>query len=439
MVNQNLQPGYGRALSYSRAIAEIFYLVLSGKLPLDRELKKYFRQQKECGSKDRAFISEALCSLFRWYGWLGQRLPKNKPENPLESKKFSRAVSAALWLDNHEPSDVTKIFFSAADVDAQLAGQSPLGIENKKKGLACFFKFTKLDMMSLVPTWFIEELPDYVESAEIIEALQTRPPVWLRLQNNPDESVLGELKECGLNPQRHHDVNRAVKLVRANTIDARFNVNDIKSYANGFFEVQDLASQCLGLVCNANQGQRWWDVCAGAGGKSLLVADQMGGRGKIVATDKREWILEEIQKRAKRGGFKNIQISSLDKVLSDENIFDGVLVDAPCSCTGTWRRNPDARWRAQKDICRKFSDVQKEILGFSSQKVKKGGVLVYTTCSLSIQENEQVVEFFLKKFSCFQLEDFLHPLGGEPTGGIMRVNFNPDDCDAMFAARFRRK
>ncbi len=423
-----------KALSYSKAIAEIFYLSFSKHSPADRELKSYFRRQTECGSKDRHFISEATYSLFRWYGWLGKRLPKIKPENPLESKKFCLALSAALWLDQHEISDISQEFFRAAEVNSEIIGIAPDDIASKKKGLACFFKFQKLDICQLVPSWLPKELPEEVELTEIISSFLRRPPVWLRLQNNPNESILNELNEHNLNPQRHPKVTNAVKIG-----STKFNVNAIKAYQKGYFEIQDLASQCLGLVCQAAPGETWWDVCAGGGGKTLLLADQMKGKGSIIATDKREWILKEVQTRMKRSCFKNIKTMLLENVLSDQNTFDGVLVDAPCSSTGTWRRNPDARWTAQADICKKFSNTQKEILTFSAEKVKSDGVLVYATCSLSIQENEHIVEWFLKQFPNFKLEKFHHPLTDKLSDGMMRINFMPNDCDAMFTARFRRK
>ncbi|MDP8266567.1 MAG: RsmB/NOP family class I SAM-dependent RNA methyltransferase [Candidatus Aceula meridiana] len=433
MEDNNLECGYAQALSYSNAIAEIFYTVMREKRPLDREIKNYFRGHPACGSKDRFLITESLFSLFRWYGWVKGKLPKGCPENSLESKKFCTGLSAALWLENQPFDQFMKVLCKSAGVDVTWLKSSPDLIKEKIKGLSHLFKIRKCDIFDLVPQWFRKEvLAD--EIATIIEPFQRRPPVWIRTQNDAQETVLEEFGELGIDFSRHEIVSNAVKISTG-----KFNARDIESYKKGLFEIQDLASQCLGLVCGASENQIWWDVCAGAGGKSLLIANQMKGQGNVVATDKRADILKELQKRAERANFKNIQIEDLDKVVLSQDNFDGVFVDAPCSCTGVWRRNPDLRWTAREDICEKSACTQKEILELACKKVRPKGVLVYATCSLSVQENEDIVNHFLKSFPEFELEDFVHPLTGEKTGGTMKVKFHPDDCDATFAARFRKK
>ncbi|MDD3375071.1 MAG: RsmB/NOP family class I SAM-dependent RNA methyltransferase [Candidatus Omnitrophica bacterium] len=420
---------YARALSYSNAISEIFYAVMRKRYPLDREIKNYFRKHKECGSKDRFLITESLFSLFRWYGWVKGKLPNNQPENPLKSKKFCVGLSAVLWLDNQPFVQFMEILYDAAGIDATWLKSSPDLIEDKIKGLSHFFKIRKCDVLDLVPEWFRKEIKDD-DLRSMIEPFQKRPPIWIRVQNNAEEIVFKELKNLGIDLAQHEGISNAFKLSTS-----KLNLKDIESYQNGLFEIQDLASQCLGLACGVSADQSWWDVCAGAGGKSLLLADQMKGQGKIVATGNRE----EIKKRATRANFKNICITDLDKIVLSQHSFDGVLVDAPCSCTGTWRRNPDLRWTSLRNVCEQSACVQKEILEFAFKKVKPGGVLVYATCSLSVQENEDIVSHFLKTSPEFALEDFFHPLTGKPTGGMMHVKFDLDDCDATFAARFRRK
>ena len=434
MEDNYLEYDYARALSYSHAIAEIFYVVMRKKYPLDREIKNYFRKHKECGAQDRFVITESLFSLFRWYGWVRGKIPNDQPDNPLRSKKFCSGLSAALWLDNQPFSEFIKILYDTAGVDDRWLKDSPDLIEDKIKGLSYFFKIRKCDIFNLVPKWFKKEVDGDDDLTTIIEPLQKRPPVWIRVQNNAQEAVLKDLRELKIDPLRHKIIANAFKLSAI-----KLNVKDVVSYQKGLFEIQDLASQCLGLVCHALPDQVWWDVCAGGGGKSLLLADQMRVQGKVISTDKRVNVLKELQKRAKRANFKNIQVADLDKVILSQSKFDGVLVDAPCSCTGIWRRNPDLRWTSCEDICEQLVHTQKEILEFACKKVNVGGVLVYATCSLSVRENEGVVKHFLKLFSDFELEDFIHPLTGQFTGGMMQVKFTPDDCNATFAARFRRK
>ena len=430
MENNSLKHGYAQALSYSNAIAEIFYSVMKKKYPLDREIKSYFRKHDECGSKDRFVITESLFSLFRWYGWVKGKLPGGQPENSLKSKKFCVGLSAALWLDNQPFAQFMEMLYDVAEVETTWLQVSPEVIEDKIKGLSYSFKIRKCDVLDLIPEWFKKEISSDDDLVAMIRLLQKRSPVWIRIQNYSQELVLKELGALGVDLCQHKMVSNAFKVSAG-----KFNAKDVEAYKNGLFEIQDLASQCLGLVCEVRADQSWWDVCAGAGGKSLLLADQMKGQGRIIATGNRK----EIEKRATRANFKNIQIEDLDKVILSQDSFDGVLVDAPCSCTGVWRRNPDLRWTSLEDVCERSACVQKEILEFACKKVKEGGVLVYATCSVSVQENEGVVTHFLKMFPEFELEDFIHPFTGKSTGGMIRVKFDPDDCDATFAARFRRK
>ena len=129
----------------------------------------------------------------------------------------------------------------------------------------------------------------------------------------------------------------------------------------------------------------------------------------------------------------------LNKIHGNDEKFDGVLVDAPCSCSGTWRRNSEARWIALDQTCQRAAKNQLEILKKASAKVKLGGILVYATCSMSQIENEQVVEKFLDEHSDFSLDPIIHPLTGEKISGLMTVKSWPENCDAMFAARMIRK
>ena len=266
------------------------------------------------------------------------------------------------------------------------------------------------------------------------QALQTRPPVWLRLQGGGGANVLRELSERGGDPEVHSHLKKAVKLS-----GKRLNLPELNSFRQGRFEVQDLASQCLGVLCSPQQGESWWDVCAGAGGKSLLLADQLKGRGQVTSTDIRQWILDELKKSATRAGFKNIRPQKLYSIYKSQQKFDGILIDAPCSCTGTWRRNPDIRWSAPMDTCEKAAETQKDIISKAVVKLKPGAVLVYATCSLSIQENEQVVAFILEKYPQLKLEAFANPLSGELTDGTLKILPYAHNTDGMYAARFRAK
>ena len=188
-------------------------------------------------------------------------------------------------------------------------------------------------------------------------------------------------------------------------------------------------------------GQRWWDACAGAGGKTLQLASLMKNKGCIVASDIREYKLLDLKKRARRAGFSNISTKPWPtrKLPVKATSFDGVLVDAPCSCTGTWRRNPDARWTSTAEEYDDIPGIQLDILNRASKAVKSGGVLVYATCSMCTEENGDVVNSFLADNPDFELDNkSRNPITGEKAG-CFQVWPWEGDCDAMFVARFVKK
>jgi len=207
------------------------------------------------------------------------------------------------------------------------------------------------------------------------------------------------------------------------------------------FVVQDIASQCVGLVCAPQKGDDWWDCCAGAGGKALHLMDLMEQDGKVLATDTRVPTLKELKKRARKYGIRNIRTQPHNAV-NDEPFtknFDGILVDAPCSGWGTWARNPDARWRTSKRDAIQCANRQVKILNNTAWCVKPGGVLVYAVCTFTRPETEEVVMNFLDANPTFKLDPFANPLTGEATDGQLQIWPWEGPGDAMFIARFIRE
>lgn len=303
----------------------------------------------------------------------------------------------------------------------------------------------------LFPDWFFEELPNARSGAqeenifleELLRILQTRPPIWIRFHARNARRLLRELQDEGL------DVRPCARLNTAASIHARINVNTIACYRRGQFEIQDLSSQAVAWVCSPQAQETWWDVCAGGGGKALHLADLMKGRGEVWASDVRAPALAEVRRRAKKCGLKNIVTQLLQqgpqglKCKPDgaggQKGFDGVLVDAPCSGMGTWRRNPDARWRAQPDDIARWSQKQGELLNDCADRVRPGGTLVYSVCSITHAETLRVVDAFLQSHPAFTLSPIRHPLTDKPTQGTVWIWPQMENSDAMFIARFQKE
>ena len=168
------------------------------------------------------------------------------------------------------------------------------------------------------------------------------------------------------------------------------------AFHRGDFEIQDICSQAVGLMCEPVFGETWWDACAGEGGKTLHLSDLMENKGLIWATDPARWRLEKLKRRAARAGVYNYRAVpwSNTGVLPTRNQFDGVLVDAPCSGVGTWQRNPHARWTTGPKDIRELADIQIRLLSMCGQALKPGGKIIYAVCTLTQEETESVADAF---------------------------------------------
>jgi len=171
-----------------------------------------------------------------------------------------------------------------------------------------------------------------------------------------------------------------------------------EAFQKGLFEVQDAASQCVAPFTQVEAGMRVVDACAGAGGKSLHLATMMQNKGQLIALDIHAYKLKELKRRAKRAGAHNIEtrvIESTKVIKKLHQSADRVLLDAPCSGMGVLRRNPDAKWKLNSEFIKRITKEQQQILTQYAHMVKPGGKLVYVTCSILPQENEDQISRFL--------------------------------------------
>lgn len=237
------------------------------------------------------------------------------------------------------------------------------------------------------------------------EQQNTPPPVWLRVNGEHDlDQLQQQLHDDGINIKRRGDHLCAL---------GGRGINQTRAYKAGHIDIQDLASQQAAFTVGAQPGEKIWDACTGAGGKTLAMASQMQQKGAIVATDLHDYKLDELKRRAKRSGYLNIRTFTWDgeaplrlpKEIQRQQGFDRVLVDAPCTSSGTWRRNPDARWRFNDEDSAELVQLQRRLLGLASQAVRVEGTLVYATCSWQVSENEGIVNDFITQnpqFECLE-------------------------------------
>ncbi len=255
-------------------------------------------------------------------------------------------------------------------------------------------RFSFEDLKHAVPKWTWSEMDNV--PVEWLRTLQLEPRLWLRAKRGQGRALAQTFGECWIPPQPSF-----ADAVEYQGTEDLFRTSEFQT---GDFEVQDIASQAVGLLCNPQPGETWWDACAGEGGKTLHLSDLMQNQGLIWASDRAEWRLKKLKLRARRAGGFNYRMALWDggAKLPTKTKFDGVLVDAPCSGVGTWQRNPHARWTTTPEDVRELSDVQAKLLRQVAPAVKPGGKLVYSVCTLTRAETEDVVEGFLKAFPDFE-------------------------------------
>jgi 16S rRNA (cytosine967-C5)-methyltransferase len=248
------------------------------------------------------------------------------------------------------------------------------------------------------PLWLVQRWAQSFgirETERLLGFFQQRPLLVLRANTLKisRKKLVDMFRRLGV------EANQTEKSYFGLILKERRNVFDTPAFRDGWFEVQDEGSQMVCQKMDPTPGENIWDVCAGGGGKSLLLAAMMENKGRIVATDLRSFKLEELKKRAKRAGVFNIFPAELDRLAelkAAQKGFDKILVDAPCSGTGTLGRNPDAKWKLAPSWFEALPAEQLAILEKALPYLHKDGKLYYATCSLDSAENEEVVEAFLK-------------------------------------------
>jgi len=432
-------PAQKRALSYAATIKKLFDGVMQNRQPADRTLANYFREHKKHGSKDRKVIRESLFGVFRWWGWLNKlsQIDNSNPDvsEPLTSEWFAILAGCGM-LENHPWQDIRLAWQGFGNVTMTTSPQEADTLTAKQALLTECFSPLSFAADELLPAWFWQVCPvDEADKLSLIEAMSSRPPIWARVQGIGSQNAAEQLQRLDIDASAGHYFAEALNLGHKS-----MNLNEVALYKSGQLEIQDLASQVIGQICAPDKDQQWWDACSGAGGKTLqlraLMLAQGKGQGSIIASDIRSHALEELSKRAHRAKLKGIRIArwKSDALPVPAEHFDGVLVDAPCSCSGTWRRNPDMRWIDGIESVEDSAKLQLDIMSRSSKAVKNGGVLVYATCSLSPIENQGVVDAFLAEHPEFTLQVLTHPFTGKQATMLTVWPFEANS-DGMFVVR----
>ncbi len=363
--------------------------------PADRLLGNYFHQyRKRFGSRDRKVISEAVYGIFRHRrfieGWENASEKQDELFKPLAALVLEGLIDRKTFAEVWEGKDAEKYFglFNRREIPGGIGFASPA------EKLAFVYSF---------PLWMVERWLQRFgeeECVKLLRSLNERPPLVIRVNT---VKISSEELASRLAAKGHEAVPTEMSPYGLK-IRERFNIFELEEFTEGFFEVQDEGSQLVALRVEPQPGEVVWDACAGGGGKTLMLAALMKNKGRVIATDIRANKLEDIKKRAKRAGLFNIFPADLNRLDESKLIRAGVdrlLIDAPCSGTGTLRRNPDAKWKMSLERLKQCRADQFGILEKYTRYLKPGGRLVYATCSMEPEENEEVIEAFLREFTNF--------------------------------------
>jgi 16S rRNA (cytosine967-C5)-methyltransferase len=408
--------------SLSKMLNKLVPIILEKGKPADDCLSRHFKQHREFGSRDRRFLSTAFFAYFRWYGW---------------SKKLKLDIPEACLLGMMLEMKQKDIHSAVRMLGENLRGNRPeLNEGSLTERAEILSKWFGIEVVpaDLMPSWIPATLGAEVDLSAFIDSCQQRPLTWLRIRTGKEETVRAAFADAGW------EFAPSAGMPLAVSIEGGTALNPLMTTAGQTYDVQDISSQCVGLLCAPKAGESWWDACAGAGGKSLHLADLVGPDGSVLSTDVRAEALQELKKRARKFGIRTIkpQTMNADEESVYSDLYDGVLVDAPCAGIGTWNRNPDLRWRTFKNSPTHKAETQLKILSASSKSVAAGGKLVYAVCSLTKVETTDVVDAFLAANPEFALEPSVHPVTGAETDG--RVWCLPWEVNGggMFVAVMRR-
>jgi 16S rRNA (cytosine967-C5)-methyltransferase len=372
--------------------------------PVERHLRDWGRAHRFAGSKDRAAIAERVYRVLRHRASFAWRMGSASP----------RALAIASVL---EEGDVEALFAGTGYGPAPLSDAERAAIASRPA------RDAPLHVQGEYPEFLEAELKRAFAERLLDEmrALQTRAPVDLRVNTlrTDRDAVLAALRDAGYAAEPTPRSPLGIRLDAGVTGLERTSLHE-----SGAFEFQDEAAQLASLLCEARPGRRVLDLAAGAGGKSLALAAMMNDDGEIVAEDVREVALEELRRRAARAGVSIVK-TRLPRP-REVDLFDVVLLDAPCSGTGTWRRQPELRWRITPERLAELIATQDALLDQAAARVKPGGRLVYATCSVLPCENADRIARFLES----------HP-GFSTSGEAFRASPLSTGTDGFFAAVLR--
>ena len=418
-----------------RQAAMVLTNLLEFNSPADAKLSDFFRNNRDLGTKERAFVAESVYGVLRRLRYLSA-LTANEEGDPDDARKLILA-----WLLRVQGKSIRELepilneqqTEWAQAIKAKSTENLPLAVQADVRDwlwIKLVTQYSEAEALTICRSMFEQAALDL----RVNTIKGTREEVLARMlaENTVKDNVIE------ITPLSPTGIRMGAKL----------NISKHVLFEAGKIEVQDEGSQLLSYLVAPKRGQMVADFCAGAGGKTLAIGALMKNTGRLYAFDISEKRLANLGKRLKRSGLSNLHAqvitSETDPKLKRLNgKFDRVLVDAPCSGFGTLRRNPDLKWRFEAQDIVELNLKQTAILARAAKLTKPGGRLIYATCSLLNDENEAIAEAFLSANSDFSLVPANEVLAQQQikvdTGNYLKLLPHLHGTDGFFAAVFERK
>lgn len=406
-------------------------------LPPDAVVATFFRDRRYLGSHDRRFIAESYYGVLRHRRLCDHLLEQTGDVLSGVTGQGRSLLRLSAYLLAVNPSQDVKLrdIVEVVGVDENDDRLRSALVSIRTYGPSKFNDLPPGIRMSF-PDWMVDRFGrEYGGDAlpALLQSLNKQAPLSVRVNTlkTTVEACKQRLTEEGVSPRE------GTLAATSLTLNRRMNAFSLKSFRDGWFEVQDEGSQFLAQVADPKPTDRVLDMCAGAGGKTLAMAAIMKNRGEIVATDVSAYRLKELRKRMRRAGAGNIRVQEDYIGRGYDERFDLVFVDAPCTGVGTIRRNPGMKWSVTPEMVAELSAKQSSILERAATHVQVGGMLLYATCSLFKEENEEVVERFMQAHPAFEPEQ--REIGPGRIGSSCRLDPHEHNTDGFYCAFLRRR
>lgn len=444
--------------SVRQLVGEILYKVDTKKAYADI-LLNHSLKDTEFSNRDRALLKELIYGTLRWRGKIDARLNLYIRSTLEDTDPF---IKNLLRLTFYQILFLDKIpNYAAVNEAVQLAkahsGDKVAGFVNavlrnllREQGRTAEFQPTSNWQAALAtehshPQWLIEKWLDYFgrnETESLIKANNEIAPLALRVNSwkSNREAILALLAKSGITAFATQWSPAGIWVKSHSPVD------QLPGFQEGLFQVQGEASQLVSYLLAPQKGERILDACAAPGGKTTHIAELMADTGDLVALDKSQMGIGKIRESAMRLGLGSLCAAKADvsHQLPAElrSPYDRILVDAPCSGFGTLRSHPEIKWHRNESDIKRLSQLQKNIIHRVARYLKPGGVLVYSTCTLTREENEDIVENFLRDHEEFILDDAAGYLPGKANSLVRGCYYmtlpHRHKTDGFFAARMKK-